>query len=301
MLFLMKYSRSLLIINLLKMRSSTLFMLFFSLFSCTNFGQLKVLADLPKSLEEVSGTETIPNSDLIWMLNDGGNKPELFQVNKKGKIKKVVKINAKNHDWEDLTSDPNGNLYIGDFGNNTNKRKNLAILKVNSSDLESGEKVEVERITFKYPNQERFPPKKKQRHFDSEAFFFYNDSLYIFTKSRVKNKFGRTNLYKVPAIRGNHTAIYIDSFESCEDLECWITAADISKDGKKVVLLNHKSAWLFTDFKDDDFFSGKAIELSFEADLTQKEGVCFKDDTTLYITDEYAHGSGGNLYTFTLD
>ena len=282
------------------MRGFYFLIISFLLTSCTNFSQLKILTDLPTSLKEVSGIETIENSDLIWMLNDSGNKPKLFGLNEKGEIKKILKINAKNHDWEDLTSDQKGNLYIGDFGNNANKRKNLAILKVNTLDLDSNKKIEVERINFKYPNQKKFPPKKKQLHFDSEAFFFYNDSLYIFTKSRVKNKFGRTNLYKVPAKKGNHVASYISSFESCKDMECWITAADISKDGKKIVLTNHKSAWLFTNFKNDDFFSGKATELSFEADLSQKEGVCFKNDTTLYITDERAHGSGGNLYEFSI-
>ena len=282
------------------MRNIYFLLFIFLLQSCINFGQLKVLADLPKMLEEVSGTETTPNSNLIWMLNDSKNTSEIYGVNQKGKIKKVIKVDAKNHDWEDLTSDNQGNLYIGDFGNNENRRKNLVILKIAASDLDSVKKVAVERINFKYPNQTKFPPKKKQRHFDSESFFFYNDSLYIFTKSRVKNKFGKTNLYKVPAKRGNHIATYVNSFESCNDMECWITSADISKDGKKIVLLNHKSAWLFTDFKDDDFFNGKATELPFNADLSQKEGVCFKDNNTLYITDEHAHGSGGNLYEFSL-
>ncbi len=283
------------------MKSIYLFFIPFLLTSCTNFGQLKVLADLPKTLKEVSGIETTSGSNLIWMLNDSDNAPEIYGVNTKGKIKKVIKINAKNHDWEDLTSDEKGNLYIGDFGNNGNKRKNLSVLKLDVSSFDKKGKVAIERINFKYPNQEKFPPKKKQLHFDSEAFFFFNDSLYIFTKSRVKNKFGKTNLYKVPAKRGNHIATYINSFESCKDMPCWITAADISKDGKKVILSNHKAAWLFTDFKNDDFFSGKSIELPYKADLSQKEGICFKNDSTLYITDERAHGSGGNLYEFKLN
>ena len=259
------------------------------------------MADLPGSLKEVSGIETTSNSNLIWMINDGGNKPELFALNPRGKIKKVLWINTKNRDWEDLAADESGNLYIGDFGNNTNKRKNLAILKVPNASLKSNGPIGIERINFKYPNQKKFPPKKKQRHFDSEAFFYYNDSLYIFTKSRVQKNFGRTNLYKIPAKRGNHTAEYISSFETCKRLECWITAADISKSGKKVVLLNHKSAWVFTNFKGDDFFSGNAKEFPFYADLSQKEAVCFKNENTILITDEQAHGSGGNMYKFSLD
>ena len=263
-------------------------------------GKLDVITDLPSSLKEVSGTEIAFNSDLIWMLNDGNNSPKLFGLNQKGKIIKELDIQAKNNDWEDLTSDNNGNLYIGDFGNNYSKRKNLAILKVNANDLKSDSLVAIERISFRYPNQVKFPPKKKQLYFDSEAFFYFNDSLYIFTKSRVKGNYGKTNLYKIPAKRGNYIAEFINSFNTCSDLDCWITSADISNDGRRIILLTSKSVWLFSDFKDDNFFEGTSIEFPFEHS-SQKEGVCFKDNNTLYITDEKSHGAGGYLYELTIN
>ena len=34
---------------------------------------------------------------------------------------------------------------------------------------------------------------------------------------------------------------------------------------------------------------------------SQKEGVCFKDENTLYITDEKARGEGGNLYELKIE
>jgi len=271
------------------------------LVSCAEFGELEFINDLPASLNEVSGIETSTKSDLIWMLNDSGNAPELYGLDPRGTIVKVLKIEAKNKDWEDLTADPSGNLYIGDFGNNENKRKKLRILKVSANALTGLGPVEVEYINFHYPNQTKFPPKKKRRHFDSESFFFYNDSLYIFTKSRVKKHFGRTDLYKVPATPGDHSAQFISSFEGCPEMECWITAADISQDGRSVALLNHKAVWVFRNFTGDNFFNGEADELPFMADLTQKEGLCFKDAKTLYITDEYVLGNGGNLYEFNVN
>ena len=176
---------------------------FFLISSSCNTGNLKIIADLPKTLNEASGIEKTIDSDLIWMLNDGGNSPKLYGVSISGKIKKELKINAKNNDWEDLTSDQEGNIYIGDFGNNANKRKNLAILKVSKDSLENKGEVNIERISFKYENQTKFPPKKKNLYFDCEAFFHFNDSLYLFTKSRVKNDFGKTNLYRIPAKQGH--------------------------------------------------------------------------------------------------
>ncbi|MGY0426958.1 MAG: hypothetical protein ACWIPI_09075, partial [Polaribacter sp.] len=82
----------------------------FLFLSCQNFEQLKILADLPKDLKEVSGTEIVANSDLIWMINDSGNQPKLYGISEKGKIKKEIYIKAKNYDWEDLTSDEKGTI-----------------------------------------------------------------------------------------------------------------------------------------------------------------------------------------------
>jgi hypothetical protein len=166
--------------------------------SCQNYGQLTLIADLPSVLEEVSGTEVVPKSALIWTVNDGGNKPILFGLNNKGEIIKEITIRAKNNDWEDLTSDENGTIYIGDFGNNSNRRKNLSIIIVEQNELDE-KKAEVDEIEFKYPNQDQFPPKKKELYFDTEAFFYFKSSLYILTKSRVKGNYGRTTLYKIPA------------------------------------------------------------------------------------------------------
>ncbi len=267
--------------------------------SCQNFGQLKFLADLPKTLKEVSGVESARNSNLIWMINDGGNRSKLFAISKKGRIKREVFIKTKNHDWEDLTSDEKGNIYIGDFGNNLSKRKNLKILKIKKKHLNK-KSAEVVKIEFKYENQKKFPPKKKDLYFDAEAFFYFNKYIYIFTKSRVKNKYGKTFLYKLPAKKGKHIAKLIGEFENCNDLECWITSADISDDGKKVALLSQKNILIFSNFREDNFLSGKVRTIELEH-RTQKEGICFKDNNTLLLTDEKAHGEGGNLYELKID
>ncbi|MBU3010259.1 SdiA-regulated domain-containing protein [Polaribacter vadi] len=253
-----------------------------------------MIADLPKVLDEVSGTETIKGSDLIWMLNDSGNQPKLFAVSEEGKILKEIYVKTKNHDWEDLTADKKGNLYIGDFGNNNSKRKNLRILKVDKKYLNK-KNAEVEKIEFEYEDQNKFPPKKKNLFFDSESFFYHNNHFYIFTKSRTKKKYGKTSLYRIPVEKGKHKAKLIGEFDNGKKTDSWITSADISDDGKKVVLLSQKNILIFTDFKGDNFLSGnvKEIELTHE---TQKEGICFKDNNTLLITDEKSGGEGGNLY-----
>ncbi len=265
-----------------------------------NYGQLSYAGKLPSDLKEVSGVESIPNSTNFWMVNDSGNHPRVYVVNTKGKIQKTVYVEGKNRDWEDLTTDKEGNLYVGDFGNNANDRKHLRVYKLSANDLKNKKNIDPEVIKFSFPNQKKFPPKKKDRHFDVESFFHHNGYLYLFTKSRTKKDYGRTDLYKIPATAGKHKAQYISTFTTCSDMNCWITSADISPDGKKVVLLSHENIWQFTDFKDDNFLSGKMTKFNLDH-RSQKESICFKDNNTVYITDERAHGNGGNLYVFLLD
>ena len=256
---------------------------------------LEITGDLPRGLDESSGIENLNNSDNFWMINDSGNSNELFEVSETGKILQVVAVkNAKNKDWEDLATDGLDKLFIGDFGNNGNKRKNLAIYTVSISSINNGEVV-AEKITFYFEDQKKFPPKKKDRNFDVEAFVYMDGYFYLFTKNRSSHFNGTTKLYKISAEVGNHPAQLISEFITCIDSNtCLVTGATISKDNKELVLLTHDKLFLFTNFNEDDFFNGSVSEINLYHN-SQKEAVCFKGKD-LYITDEAAKNSGGNLY-----
>jgi len=266
-------------------------------FSCKSaiHTKLELLADLPINLNESSGIENLNGSDGFWMINDSGNTNELFEVSESGNIKQVVTIeNATNKDWEDLASDGENRLFIGDFGNNNNKRRNLTIYSVAISSVSNG-KVAADKIIFHFEDQEKFPPKKKDRNFDVEAFVYMDGYFYLFTKNRSSHFNGTTKLYKVLAEVGNHSAQLISEFITCTDSKtCLVTGAAISKGNKELVLLTHDKLFLFTNFKEDDFFNGSVSEINLYHD-SQKEAVCFKG-SNLYITDEATKNSDGNLY-----
>ena len=257
--------------------------------------KLELLADLPHGLKESSGIENMNGSENFWMVNDSGNSNELFEVSESGKILQVVAVkNAENKDWEDVATDGQDKLFIGDFGNNGNKRKNLAIYTVSISSINNGE-VNADKTTFYFEDQNKFPPKKKDRNFDVEAFIYMNKYFYLFTKNRSSHFNGTTKLYKIPAEVGNHSAQLINEFITCVDANtCLVTGATISKDNKELVLLTHDKLFLFANFKGDDFFNGLVSEINLYH-ISQKEAVCFKGDD-IYITDEATKNSGGNLY-----
>ncbi|GEC77656.1 hypothetical protein [Flavobacterium aquatile] len=260
-----------------------------------------LLFSFPKRVKEVSGIKTTANSNLIWTIQDSGNPNEIYGIDQKGSVSKTISVsNAENIDWEDITSDNEGNLYIGDFGNNNNERKDLAIYKISSKNLEQSEVESEYKIMFSYPEQTDFPPKKKELFYDCEGFFEMNNHFYLFTKNRSKGFDGTTFVYKIPNTPGNHQAVLLGKFKTCSEYNtCVITSAAISQDLKKVVILSHDAIWLFENFTDDNFLNGKATALQLD-NFSQKEAICFKDNNTLYIADEKTKKIGGNLYEYTI-
>ncbi len=273
-------------------------------YGCQDYGDLTFLAKLPKGLKENSGIEILSEEGPLWIIEDSKNKNHIYGVDLSGNIVSEFKIaNAKNRDWEDIAKDGKGNLYIGDFGNNRNKRKDLCIYKIPNPLTSDSKELNAEKISFYYPEQISFPPNRRDYVYDAEAFFFFNEFLYIFTKNRMSSKLfdGRSLVYRIPARPGNHKAELINLFVSCEErLNCQISSASISPDNTKVALLSHNRVWIFSDFKDDDFIDGK-VEIHDLGHSSQKEGVCFKDNETLLITDELGKKrSGRNLYEYSL-
>jgi len=268
--------------------------------SCAQHGQLTILCDLPNKFNENSGITTLEN-DKIWLIEDNGNDDVIYEVSNKGERLREFKVkNAKNDDWEDLTKDDKGNLYIGDFGNNQNDRKDLVIYKIPNPIIEPGDKIEAEEIKFKFPEQKGYPPIPSKRKYDTEAFFYLDDVLYIITKDRSRPFYGEALIYTIPAQAGNYDAKLVGTFKTCNKFTtCQITSAAISPDKKKIVLLGYGSLWLITEFDLPDFSKGTVqfIDLGVR---TQLEAVCFKDNSTILLSDERNHGTGQNLYSFKL-
>lgn len=261
-----------------------------------------IIAKLPSNIKEASACEISKASPLIWTIEDSKNGNILFGFNENGDlIKEITITNVQNNDWEDLTSDDEGNLYIGDFGNNDNDRENLAIYKINAADLNKNEAKAESIVQFYYPEQTEIPSKKKNRIFDVESFFIHNNKFYLFTKNRSSKFDGTTVLYEVENNSNEKlAATKIGSFVTCEEFNhCAVTSADISPNKDKVAILSSDKVWIFTNWKDNDFFSGNVekIELNHH---TQKEGLCFKDENTILITDEGDKKITGNLYELKL-
>jgi hypothetical protein len=216
---------------------------------------------LPAELKEISGMTRLPNGDL-WLLNDSHNPPILFRFDPlQKKVLERRTLPVPNRDWEDLSSDAKGNLFIADFGNNNNKRKDLCIFKYNPK---TGA---LDSINFVYPDQRAFPPAdKRDWNFNGEALVFFHDSLHLFSKNVFKGNFVCKH-YVLPAQPGRYVATLRDSILLQDRV---VTGAGISADGKTLALTAYVfgkrwgflpytkcSVFYFTGFPGSQFFKGK--------------------------------------------
>ena len=288
-----------------------------SIISCATAHRFRKTANLPALLHESSGLMTLNGGATVWTHNDSGGEPTIYEIEpKNGEVlRQITLTNAKNIDWEDLTHDEDGNIYIGDFGNNKMKRKNLCIYKFNINKALYSQmisSVAVEKIEFAYPDQTAFPPKKDNRNFDCESIVHYKKRLYLFSKNHSTPYNGYTKLYALPdrpntvpqpytAARQPYTASLIDSVKTGNNkYDSWITSAALSPDAQELVLLSSDRLFVFSDWTGDNFFSGKR-KIVLLPSFSQKEGVCFMDKNTLLISDERTRKLlGGHLYRFRL-
>jgi len=264
--------------------------------------EFEELADLPNDLKESSGIE-LAESDHFWSFNDSGGKPELYKFDREGQLKQIVRVNnALNIDWEDMTKDEEGNIYIGDFGNNNNDRKDLVIYKISRSKIESAEisSVMAEKIEFRLSDQHDFPPAKQDRLFDIESLFASGNYLYMLTKDRSKPFMGKSKLYRLGKHPGKHIAEYRDLLVTDKDKsKGQITAADLSNDGSTLVLLAKDMIWLFERFQEDQFFERKPLQIDLPAEQSM-EGVVLESNRVMYLTSEGSRKKAGRLFRLEL-
>ena len=253
--------------------------IFFLFTSNIIFSQLVVEdINLSKKLDETSGLEII-NKQLVT-INDSGNDPVLFYINESGNILDERKLNCcKNNDWESLAADSDY-VYIADFGNNYDTRKNLSIIKI-PIDKSSNENPEI--INFLYPEQKKFKRIYRRSEYDAEALISFGDILLIFTKNKRKKI---TEIYSLPKYGGNFKAQKIGSLNT----ESIVTGADYDKKTNTLVLTSTINFDEYYILVINDFsLNNKDHKINmYEIPIgkTQVEAIKIIDENTFWITSE---------------
>jgi hypothetical protein len=241
--------------------------------------------------------------DTYWVHNDSGHAPSLFAIRADGTVimpegaqrrsapYRGIRVDgASNRDWEDIAIDGD-TLYVADLGNNGNARRDLGIYVIREPNPQEVDRTPLlRRIPVAYPDQESFPP-NGFRPFDCEAVFFLRGKLYVITKERIGAQMPSptASLYRLDTQRteGVNT---LTKLQSNVPLGGWVTAADVSPDGRTLAVLTQmpvQSVWLFgTGVSNDRFLAPMSGRQIVFANVKQAEAICWENNSTLIIANE---------------
>ncbi len=197
-----------------------------------------------KMIDEMSGiAKSRRYNDTYWVHNDSGDSARIFAIHKNGKLIQPhvpkyegIKLEgSSNFDWEDIAIEGD-TIYVSDCGDNLNFRKDLCVYMFKEPNPETTTSVkDVKKIRVAYPDK----TDTSDWHYDCESLGVYKGTLYFITKWRA----GRS---KFPALGASIYCLKNPSFDkvnvlkkldTLEDVGGWVTACDISADGKQIAML----------------------------------------------------------------
>ena len=188
-----------------------------------------------------------------WTHNDSGDGPFLYAFDTRGNtLGTFLVTGATNRDWEDIAAGPGPQpdrsyLYIGDIGDNDQKRTEVVIYRVPEPQLTPADKnttqkrpratEPAESIRLAYPDGKH----------DAEALLVHpsTGNLYIVTKVA----FGKPNIYEATAPLTPSKPItlkYLGELQTSSLLGGAITGGSISPDGRHVALCDYFGGYEMT-------------------------------------------------------
>lgn len=254
-------------------------------------------AELPETVRETSGL--FFHNGRLWTHNDSGGKPILYGLDTTTfeVVQKITLANVKNKDWEDVCTDGE-RVYVGDFGNNKGKRKNLRIYVFPLSAIpDSGDvSVAVDSIRFSFADQTEFKHEKHNHDYDCESIFATDSLLYMFSKGWAT---GTTRLYRLPKEPGTYVAEVVNGFDS----QGLITGADYDRESGILVLVGYVNKiwlpflYLIYDFDDmGTNLSNRRFDLHNYLG-SQTEGICFYDKGKCFLSSETSPTAISRVFT----
>lgn len=261
------------------------------------------LADLKyDKIDESSGLAASRSQPGIFFThNDSGDKPKLYAFNLKGHLAGIFDITvAKSKDWESMSSlriDGKPHLLIADVGDNDHKRNNVELYLIEEPKVP--EKLLMGTIRVRKVWQ---------------TYFTYEDGKHNCEAVAVDNERGEVLL--ISKVYGFNCAVYtlptsiLNSPESAKlenknrkdsqkhvhiakriaNIQATVvTAADISEDGRKLIIGTYVGGYLYTRNKDESWADAlKRPPVTFPLPL-RKQGETIAWDVpakAIYLTSE---------------
>jgi hypothetical protein len=236
-----------------------------------------------QQLSEASGVAVSRlNPRRIWVHNDSG-APTLVELNDRGVVTgriRLIGITVANWEATAVGPCPSGScLYLGDIGDNSAKRKTIAVYRLPEPNNASGEVSVHDVFHATYPDGPH----------DAEALLITpKGEMFVVTKGET----GPISVYRFPRDMQPGTTVALTRVGSPResgksDAHDRITDGAASPNGSWVVLRSHRALYFYatSELTSGQWRERGRVDLSDLAE-PQGEGVAFADDTTLYLVGE---------------
>ena len=241
---------------------------------------------LPDRIQEASGL-VITGDRMRWH-NDSGDGPYLYTTDLAGTLLATDTLDATAVDYEDLTRDRDGLLYVGDFGNNRGMRPRQVIYRYDTATQRT------DSIVYTYPGQDGAGI-DRPGNYNCEAMVASDGYLHLFTKDVLgPDRPFYIYHFRLPARPGTHVAEAVDSLYLPRRV---VTGAALDRATGTLYLVAYNyrrllgllpssaaSVITLRDYPGDRFFSGTLRRRNLAwAIPTQHEAIAVYDADYLYV------------------
>lgn len=270
------------------------------------FGPAREVATLADpAIDEASGlapSRRLPGA--LWVHNDSGDGPRLFLVEARtGRTLAVARIVGVPRgpvttlvqavDWEDVASFRHAGeawLLVGDLGDNESKRPHVTLYLVREPDVEPPPPG-APPAELVAPVKRRIDVTYADGPHDCEALAVdptdpAGPAAWLVTKERARGV--KPKAYRLPLF-GEQAGEQALTAVAEVDVPGLVTAGDMSPDGRRLVLLHYRDAYLFTRQDDEAWAAalGRAPVRIPMPRRKQGEALCFDDaGRALWLTSE---------------
>lgn len=249
-----------------------------------------------RALAEASGAApSRANPGLFWTIGDSGNPPELLAIDSTGALRgRFVLANVANTDWEAVSvgSCPQGTcVYVGDIGDNAERRSEVAIHRVVEPVVGNAERVTVsgvETLRLRYPTQSH----------DVEAMGVTPaGSLLLVTKGRSAGVLAYELRAEAWSRAGVVTATRLDSLPIVPHggTGRLVTDLALTADGRRLVVRTYRDLFVFDRAADGAMTPSHACDIVGRE--PQGEGVAWLADGRLLLVSERGLFKRGTVNT----
>jgi len=189
---------------------------------------------LVEEIDEASGLASgRSNKDLLYTHNDSGGRNAVFVIDQEGRLRgEFVLEGIKNRDWEDIATgkcprSSENYIYVGEIGDNRARYSSIFVYRFVEPSIKglapeiSLTITDVDRIEIEYEDGAR----------DAEGLFIDPRTLDIIIISKREEQVGVYLVAYPQSTDRINTAVKIATLPLS-----WVTAADISPNGKKILI-----------------------------------------------------------------